>query len=133
VTADPLASVEAALDAEGLIHTREDDGDALRISFKSEGDRYFVVAYRDDNDFLMLGSGWTLPDEVTIERALRVANRMNARKKFVKTALWEEERDVLFTVELGLAPPQEFTDLFVRLLDALRDTASDFFADLRRV
>lgn len=130
MSADPLLAVEGALDAEGLFYEREDDDDALRLSFKSEGDRYFAVAYRDDSDFLMLGSGWTLPAEVTNERALEIANRMNARKKFVKTALWESERDVLFTVELGLAPPEDFTELFVRLLDALRDTAQEFFAAL---
>lgn len=132
MSSDPLVTVEAALDTEGLFYEREDDVDAVRLSFKSEGDRYFAVAYRDDTDFLMLGSGWTLPVDVSMERALAIANRMNARKKFVKTALWESERDVLFTVELGLAPPEDFTELFVRLLDALRDTAQEFFAGLNR-
>ena len=132
MSGDPLVAVEAALESEGLRYEREDDLDAVRLSFKSEGDRYFAVAYRDDCDFLMLGSGWTLPAEVSAERALAIANRMNARKKFVKTALWESERDVLFTVELGLAPSEDFTELFVRLLDALRDTTQEFFADLNR-
>jgi hypothetical protein len=128
---DPLEPIEAALDAEGLFYTRDDDNEALRLAFKSEGDRYFIVAYRDDAEFLMLGSGWSLPADASMSRMLAVANGLNARKKFVKTAVWEEELDVLFTIELCLPSYEDFGDQFVRLLDALRDTAADFFSELR--
>mgnify|MGYP001552817726 CR=1 FL=1 len=116
----------------GLLYTREDDEEALRLSFKSEGDRYFVVAYRNDDEFLMVGSGWSLPADAPVDAALIAANRMNARKKFVKTALWEDERDVIFTVELFLRDRTAFGDHFLRLLDALQETTTDFFAELRR-
>jgi hypothetical protein len=128
---DPLEPIEAALDDEGLLYHREDDDDALRLSFKSEGDRYFVIAYRDDAEFLMLGSGWGLPAHVSLERAYALANELNARKKFVKTAIWEEDRDVLFTVELCLMSFDEFGEHLLRLLEALRDTTADFFNALR--
>lgn len=128
---DPLTPVEAALDDEGLFFTRDDDEDAYRVAFKSEGDRYFVVSYRDDPNFLMIGSGWALPSEIEILDALDVANVLNVRKKFVKTALWEEERDVLFTVELCVNEADEIRPNFGRLLDVLRDTAAEFFEELR--
>lgn len=128
---DPLAPIEAALDDEGLFYQREDDDDAMRLSFKSEGDRYFVIAYRDDAEFLMIGSGWALPVEIPLERAYAIANGLNARKKFVKTALWEDDRDVLFTIELCLSSYDDFGDHFLRLLEAIRDTTADFFAALR--
>jgi Putative bacterial sensory transduction regulator len=128
---DPLTPIEAALDDEGLFFTRDDDEDAYRVAFKSEGDRYFVVSYRDDPNFVMIGSGWALPMEIEILDALDVANVLNVRKKFVKTALWEEERDVLFTVELCVNDADELRPHFGRLLDVLRDTAAEFFEELR--
>ncbi len=128
---DPLVAIETALDDEGLFFTRDDDEDAYRVAFKSEGDRYFVVSYRDDPNFLMIGSGWALPAEIELLDALDVANVLNVRKKFVKTALWEEERDVLFTVELCVNNADEVRPNFGRLLDVLRDTAAEFFEELR--
>jgi hypothetical protein len=129
---DPLTPVEGALDDEGLFFARDDDEDAFRVAFKSEGDRYFVVSYRDDPNFLMIGSGWALPGDVDAQRALDVANVLNVRKKFVKSALWEDERDVLFTVELCVNDASEARGHFGRLLDVLRDTAAEFFDELRR-
>ena len=128
---DSLTAIEQALDDEGLYFTRDDDEEAYRIAFKSEGDRYFVVAYRDDPNFLMIGSGWSLPQEIDTVDAMDVANVLNVRKKFVKTALWEDERDVLFTVELCVNEPSEVRPHFGRLLDVLRDTAAEFFDELR--
>jgi hypothetical protein len=49
----------------------------------------------------------------------------------VKTALWEEESDVLFTVELCVNTTGEVRPHFGRLLNVLRDTASEFFDQLR--
>jgi len=128
---DILTAIEAALDDEGLYFTRDDDEEAFRIAFKSEGDRYFVVAYRDDPNFVMIGSGWALPSEIDAMDAMDVANVLNVRKKFVKTALWEDERDVLFTVELCVNTAEEVRPHFGRLLDVLRDTAAEFFDELR--
>ena len=128
---DHLAPVEAAIDDEGLLFTRDNDDDALRITFKSEGDRYFVVGYRDDPNFVMIGSGWALPPDADLQRASLTANALNVRKKFVKSAIWEEERDALFTVELCVADAEEIRPHFGRLLDALRDTAVEFFSELR--
>ena len=129
--ADHLAPIEAAIEDEGLLFTRDDDDDALRITFKSEGDRYFVVGYRDDPNFVMIGSGWALPLEIALERARFAANSLNVRKKFVKSAVWEEERDALFTVELCVSDAEEIRPHFGRLLDALRDTAVEFFSEVR--
>jgi hypothetical protein len=129
--ADHLAPIEAAIEDEGLLLTRDDDEDALRITFKSEGDRYFVVGYRDDPNFVMIGSGWALPLEIALPRASSAANSLNVRKKFVKSAIWEEERDALFTVELCVSDAEEIRPHFGRLLDALRDTAVEFFSEVR--
>ena len=128
---DHLQPVETAIDDEGLFFTRDNDDEALRITFKSEGDRYFVVGYRDDPNFVMLGSGWALPAGVDMASARAAANALNVRKKFVKTAIWEEERDALFTVELCVENAAEMQPHFGRLLDALRDTAVEFFGELR--
>ena len=128
---DHLAPLEPAIEEEGLHFTRDDDEEALRITFKSEGDRYFAVGYRDDPNFVMIGSGWALPAEIDLDRATVVANALNFRKKFVKTAIWEEERDALFTVELCVGNADEIRPHFGRLLDALRDTAIEFFDALR--
>ncbi len=128
---DHLGPIESAIEDEGLLLARDNDDEALRITFKSEGDRYFVVGYRDDPNFVMIGSGWALPAEASIEVATEVANALNVRKKFVKTAIWEEERDALFTVELCVSNAEEVRPNFGRLLDVLRDTAAEFFHDLR--
>jgi len=128
---DTLKAIEAALEDEGLYSTRDDDDDAFRIAFKSEGDRYFVVAYRDDPSFVMIGSGWALPEGVDTLHAIDVANALNVRKKFVKTALWQEENDVLFTVELCVSSAVEVRPHFGRLLNVLRDSATEFFDMLR--
>jgi hypothetical protein len=128
---DPLVAIEQGLEDEGLLFTRDDDDDAYRIAFKSEGDRYFVVSYRDDPNFVMLGSGWALPRTIEADEALDVANMLNVRKKFVKTALWEDERDVLFTIELCVESTEEVRPHLGRLLDVLRDTAAEFFEQLR--
>jgi hypothetical protein len=128
---DPLRPVELALEDEGLYFTRDNDEDAYRVAFKSEGDRYFVVAYRDDPTFVMIGSGWALPAGVDPSDAIDIANRLNVRKKFVKTALWEEESDVLFTVELCVNTADEIRPHFGRLLNVLRDSAVEFFEGLR--
>jgi len=127
---DHLAPLEGALDDEGLLFTRDDDAEALRITFKSEGDRYFVVGYRDDPNFVMIGSGWALAPDIDLRAATSLANALNVRKKFVKTAIWEEERDALFTVELCVENSEEIRSNFGRLLDALRDTAVEFFATI---
>lgn len=131
MTQDPLSAIESALDEEGLLHTRDDDDDAYRVAFKSEGDRYFVVSYRDDPNFLMIGSGWAIPGDLDLDEAMDVANALNVRKKFVKTALWADERDVLFTIELCVNDSAEISGHFGRLLDVLRDTAEEFFDMLR--
>ena len=128
---DPLKAIEVALDDEGLLFTRDDDDDAYRVAFKSEGDRYFVVSYRDDPTFVMIGSGWALPTGVEVDDAIEIANRLNVRKKFVKTALWQEESDVLFTVELCVSTTDEVRPHFGRLLNVLRDSAVEFFEALR--
>ncbi len=125
--ADPLTSIEGALDDEGLLFTRDDDAEAYRIAFKSEGDRYFVVSYRDDPNFLMVGSGWAIPADLDLDEAMDAANLLNVRKKFVKTALWEDERDALFTIELCVNDASDVAPHFGRLLDVLRDTAEEFF------
>jgi hypothetical protein len=130
VSGDHLAPIETAIEDEGLLCTRDDDDEALRITFKSEGDRYFVVGYRDDPNFVMVGSGWSLPQDVDVPSAIGIANALNVRKKFVKTAIWEEESDALFTVELCVESADEIRPNFGRLLDALRDTAAEFFAAL---
>ena len=104
---DHLGPIESAIEDEGLLLARDNDDEALRITFKSEGDRYFVVGYRDDPNFVMIGSGWALPVDTSIEEATEVANALNVRKKFVKTAIWEEERDALFTVELCVSDAEE--------------------------
>jgi hypothetical protein len=127
---DHLRPIEAAIADEGLFCARDDDDEALRITFKSEGDRYFVVGYRNDPNFVMLGSGWALPPEIDLHAAAGVANALNVRKKFVKTAIWEEERDALFTVELCVTSAEQIRPHFGRLLDAIRDTATEFFAVL---
>jgi hypothetical protein len=129
--ADHLRPIETAIDDEGLFYARDNDDEALRITFKSEGDRYFVVGYRDDPNFVMIGSGWALPSDITLREAGAAANALNVRKKFVKTAIWEEERDALFTVELCVDDSEEIHPHFGRLLDALRDTAIEFFGSLR--
>lgn len=128
---DPLNPVEMALEDEGLFFTRDDDDDAYRVAFKSEGDRYFVVSYRDDPTFVMLGSGWALPLGIESGDAIEIANRLNVRKKFVKTALWQEESDVLFTIELCVTTSEEIRPHFGRLLNVLRDSAVEFFEALR--
>ena len=128
---DFLAPIEIALDDEGLFHERDDDEDTFRVAFKSEGDRYFVVSYRDDPNFVMIGSGWAMPPEIDVDDAVSVANSLNVRKKFVKTAVWEEERDVLFTVELCVESAEDIRPNFGRLLDVIRDTAEEFFDELR--
>jgi len=128
---DHLSPLESAIADEGLTFSRDNDDDALRITFKSEGDRYFVVGYRDDPNFVMIGSGWALPADVELDDATEIANALNVRKKFVKTAIWEEERDALFTVELCVSDSEEIRPHFGRLLDALRDTATEFFTALR--
>ncbi len=126
-----VRGIEAALDEEWLLHDRDDDGDAFRVSFKSEGARYFAIAYRDDPTFVMIGSGWTLPDDVEFAEAIELANQLNARKKLVKVAIWEEERDVLFTIETLAATGDEIQQHMERILDVLRDTAQSFFSTLR--
>lgn len=128
---DHLAPLESAIEDEGLLCSRDDDDDALRITFKSEGDRYFVVGYRDDPNFVMIGSGWALPADADFDHALELVNALNVRKKFVKSAIWEEERDVLFTVELCVNDGEEIRPNFGRVLDVLRDTAAEFFTELR--
>ena len=128
---DHLQPLQAAFEDEGLFFSRDDDDEALRITFKSEGDRYFVVGYRDDPNFIMIGSGWALPARADLERACVAANALNVRKKFVKAAIWEEERDALFTIELCVERSDEVRPHFGRLLDALRDTALEFFNDFR--
>lgn len=127
---DHLAPIESSIDDEGLLYTRDDDDEALRITFKSEGDRYFVVGYRDDPNFVMIGSGWSLPSDVDVPGAIAIANALNVRKKFVKTAIWEEESDALFTIEMCVETAEEIRPHFGRLLDALRDTATEFFTAL---
>jgi hypothetical protein len=127
---DHLLPLEEAIADEGLLYTRDDDDEALRITFKSEGDRYFIVGYRDDPNFVMIGSGWALAPELPLREASLAANALNVRKKFVKTAIWEEEHDALFTVELCVTDAEEIRPHFGRLLDALRDTAVEFFSEL---
>ena len=131
MTSDPLHALESAIDEEGLLFTRDDDEEAYRVAFKSEGDRYFIVTYREDPNFLMIGAGWAIPAEFDLDDAMDVANVLNVRKKFVKTALWEDERDVLFTIELCVNDAADIAPFFGRLLDVLRDTAEEFFEILR--
>ena len=122
---------EVALDEEGLVHEREDDDQTFRLTFKSEGDRYFVVVYRNDPQFAMVGTGWAIADGVDLANAVALANILNARKKFVKVAVWEDQRDVLFTVELPMDEGSEIGETLSRILDALRDCVGEFFAGIR--
>jgi hypothetical protein len=48
----------------------------------------------------------------------------------VKSAIWEDEQDALFTIELCVGSADEVRPHFGRLLDVLRDTAAEFFDEL---
>jgi hypothetical protein len=111
------------LTGEGYRPEVDSDGD---VSFKKEGLTYYVIVTETDAEFfeLALPNIHHIEDEDGRVAALAAADYSNAKSKVSKVYLVND--DVWVTVELFIASPDDYKDVFERSMAALLNGANNF-------
>ena len=110
---------------------RRDEG-STSITFKAEGARYRLQVPQEDPDYVRLLSFWRLPDDTTIEAALRVAGEINYERKAVKVAVVPDGRTVILSFEAFYKEPAHVAPFLVRVIELVDSAASEFFEQVRQ-
>ena len=88
-----LATAASMIEQVGYRATIDDDGD---IAFKIEGVRGYLRIYADDPHCAFVWMRFSLPPETDIAKATRIANRLTAETKGIKTTV--DRQNPAFTV-----------------------------------
>ncbi len=114
---------------EGYRPQRDESGASM--TFKAEGTRYRLQLTEDDPDYIRLLSHWRLPEEATIETALRVAGEVNYDRKAVKVTVVPDDRSVLFSFEAFYKEVPHAAPFLGRAIDIIGYAATEFFGQIR--
>ncbi|HRJ08188.1 MAG TPA: hypothetical protein PK490_10745 [Prosthecobacter sp.] len=116
------------LKKEGYQPEVDGDGDVV---FKHEGKTYFIDVHDKDSEFFMIALPNIWPIESSVERrkVLAAADETNQETKMAK--IYTKGDNVWVTAESFVAIPEDFEDVFKRMLSSIV-TAVDLFADKMR-
>lgn len=111
------------LTAEGYRPEVDSDGD---VSFKREGLTYYIIVTETDAEFfeMALPNIHSIVDEPDRTKAYIAADYSNAKSKVSKVYMVND--DVWVTVELFIATPDDFKNVFQRAMSALLNGANNF-------
>jgi hypothetical protein len=111
------------LTGEGYKPEVDTDGD---ISFKREGLTYYIIVTETDAEFfeMALPNIHRVADEAGRQKAFAAADASNAKSKVSKVYMVGD--DVWVTVELFIASPGDFKNVFQRSMSALLNGANNF-------
>ncbi len=111
------------LAGEGYRPEIDSDGD---VSFKREGLTYYIIVTESDAEFfeMALPNIHHVEDESDRADCYVAADYSNAKSKVSKVYLVAD--DVWVTVELFIASPDDFKDVFQRSVSALLNGANNF-------
>lgn len=127
---DLAAFFEDVLRDEGFQPERTTHGS---ISFKFEGQRYYVLLdEHDPNYFYLLYPGFWEIDADQYAEALRLANDLTRDKKAVKVYLSSDNAFVSASVEQFVSELESVRGTFMRALWALQSAGREFMAQMRR-
>lgn len=124
----PAAMYEAYLREEGYVPRIDGDGDVV---FKMEGTTYFIDVDEDDAAYfrVVCPNFWPIDDEAERARAFAACSRTSAQVKVTKVHL--EQDNTWASVELFLADPKDFEQVFPRAMRSLRHGLQVFVDDMR--
>lgn len=114
------------LKTEGLLVEAGSDG---RLRFKYEGDRYELLTYADDLQYVGISATYKIPDGVRRPRTLAAANYFTRRSKVVKVYVIPD-RGVTIAAEVFTQDPERLTAVVPRLLRLVQAVASEYFTTL---
>lgn len=115
------------LSSEGYKPEVDTDGD---VSFKREGLTYYIIVTETDSEFfeMALPNIHHIEDETDRTAAYIAADYSNAKSKVSKVYMVGD--DVWVTVELFIASPDAFKDVFERAMSALLNGANNFIEEM---
>jgi hypothetical protein len=111
------------------IETHPENPRCHRVSFKSQGVRYFVGVNEDDPEFLIISVSYVLKKQPPKPDLLALAAKVEAAGKAVKLEF--DETGVTVAVEQFFEPPHAFKPVFWRCISAVNSGADSFFRELR--
>ncbi|MDR2663286.1 MAG: hypothetical protein LBC31_09845 [Treponema sp.] len=111
---------------EGYVPSIDKDGD---VHFKAEGDNYYIIVNEGDLQFFQvmeqIGLGSTPLQEV-----LAAASYANRRSKVAKVYISSDGKTATIAVEILLSKPDDFKQLFPRVVTLLKNAQSNFVSQL---
>ncbi len=116
------------LSEEGYKPKIDSDGD---VQFKREGKTYFISVADNDPEFfrVVLPAIWSIESEEERSQALVAADRSNALCKAAK--VYTVADNVWVSLELFVAQPEDFKNVFRRAISALDNGAVAFAKAMR--
>ena len=127
----PLADMYVEyLKSEGYSPTMDKDGDVV---FKYEGGAYFILVNEDDPQFFLViyPTFWELDSEREKALARKVALEVTNSTKGAKVFLDRQETNVSINAETLLKNPEDFKDVFPRILNMISSARKKFIEGMR--
>ncbi|MDR2523446.1 MAG: hypothetical protein LBC93_07100 [Synergistaceae bacterium] len=127
----PLADMYAEyLKSEGYFPTVDKDGD---VFFKYEGSAYFILVDEDDPQFFVViyPTFWKIDSESEKTLARKVALEVTNSTKGAKVFLDRQEMNVSINAETLLKQPEDFKDVFPRILNMISSARKKFIKGMR--
>jgi hypothetical protein len=109
---------------EGYVPEIDSDGDVM---FKVSGNTYYIIVNEDDEEYFRMYTQRTLSSSQR-SKAHDAANYATRRTKVAKVYVSQAEDRVTIAAEIYVARPEDFKDVFSRLISAI-ETAEEYFTD----
>jgi hypothetical protein len=115
--------------AEGYKPEIDKDGDVI---FKYEGKNYFIQVNETDGQYfrLVFPSFWPIESEDERKKVLLAANNSTWMTKGAKICM--VRNDVWISVDVFMATPDQFRDVFKRSLTAIQSGLANFMAEMKK-
>src|SRR5450755_1108607 len=124
----PAETYAKMLEAEGLLVQTHSDG---TLTFKYEGDKYELLTYADDLQYVGIRATYQLLAGVRRSHAVTEANEVTRRAKVAKVYLLPK-RAVTIAAELFINEPEQLDTVLYRLIRLVQGVSSDYFSRLAK-
>jgi hypothetical protein len=119
------------LKQQGYVPEVDEDGD---IKFKYEGKTYYIIVDEDDPEFFQIVYPyfWEMESSAELQKAKSVISSVNRTTKVAKIYLTRDEDDASISGEVFLKKPEDFKEIFSRLLSAMNLIREEFREEMNK-
>jgi len=109
----------------------DEDGD---INFKKEGGIYLIFPDDTDDEYfsIVYPNFWKVESDAERTRALTACNLAIRVSKVVKVFLRQDSKNIWAAVEVFVVKPENFEEVFDRLMSALRNGVTTFADEMKK-